>query len=67
MHSPLSMQAAAHLRDASGPAPVRTISRMPPTISPALASVIPACYARADLDAFAATRAGVEHLLNAPI
>ena len=29
MHSPLSTQALAHLRDASGPSPVRTMSMMP--------------------------------------
>src|SRR5438128_6399549 len=29
MHSPVSTQAFAHLRDASGPSPVRTISMIP--------------------------------------
>jgi hypothetical protein len=29
MHSPVSTQAFAHLRDASGPSPVRTMSMMP--------------------------------------
>src|SRR6478752_3983481 len=33
MHAPLRMQDCAHLRDASGPLPVRTSSRMPPMMS----------------------------------
>src|ERR1700754_1665950 len=33
MQSPLSMQDAAHLREFSGPSPVRTMSRIPPMMS----------------------------------
>src|SRR5882724_7018294 len=44
MHSPLSMQAAAHLRDASGPSPVRTRSMIPLMMSPALTPAIPAGF-----------------------
>src|ERR1700755_2029057 len=42
MQSPLSMQDAAHLRDASGPSPVRTMSRIPPMISVELECETPA-------------------------
>src|SRR4051812_15751595 len=42
MHSPLSIQAAAHLRDASGPSPVRTMSRMPLMMLVELESETPA-------------------------
>jgi hypothetical protein len=42
MHSPLSMQDAAHLRDASGPSPVRTMSSTPLMMSSGVASAIPA-------------------------
>src|SRR6266567_3007699 len=42
MHSPLCMHDAAHLRDASGPSPVRRMSRMPPMMSLELTSTIPA-------------------------
>jgi hypothetical protein len=42
IHSPLSMQDAAHLRDASGPLPVRTISRMPSMMSSDFLSEMPA-------------------------
>src|SRR6185312_13027872 len=42
MHSPLSMQADAHLRDASGPSLPRRISRMPLITSLELVSAIPA-------------------------
>src|ERR1700738_2744216 len=44
MHSPLSMQAAAHLRDAAGPSPVRTMSRMPLIMSLELASATAAGF-----------------------
>src|SRR5271169_4745986 len=42
MHSPLSMQDAAHLREASGPWPVRTISSTPLMTSFGFASLMPA-------------------------
>src|SRR5271155_1465042 len=42
MHSPLSMQDAAHLRDASGPWPLRTRSSTPPMTSSGLVPEIPA-------------------------
>src|SRR3954466_577227 len=42
MHSPLSMQDWAHLREASGPLPVRTSSRMPPTMSSEVVFAMPA-------------------------
>jgi hypothetical protein len=38
------MQAAAHLRDASGPLPVRTSSRMPPITSSGFVSEMPAGF-----------------------
>jgi hypothetical protein len=44
MQSPLSMQAAAHLRDASGPSPLRTRSSTPLMISSELAPVMPAGF-----------------------
>src|SRR5947209_18843349 len=42
MHAPLSVQDDAHLREASGPAPVRTIPIMPVVTSRGFASAIPA-------------------------
>src|SRR5262249_10257534 len=42
MHSPLSMQALAHLRDISGPSPVRTMSRMPAIVVCGSAPATPA-------------------------
>src|SRR5215471_14135931 len=42
MHSPLSMHDDAHLMEASGPAPARATSRIPPTISLGFESEIPA-------------------------
>src|SRR5262249_58106317 len=39
MHSPLSMQELAHLREASGPSPVRRISSTPAMTSCGLASI----------------------------
>src|ERR1039458_6145258 len=42
MHSPLSMQDAAHLRDASGPRPVRTMSSTPLMTSFGFASLMTA-------------------------
>src|SRR5258705_3773245 len=44
MHSPLSMQDAAHLRDASGPSPLRTMSSTPLMMSPELVSAMPAGF-----------------------
>jgi hypothetical protein len=44
MHSPLSMQDAAHLRDASGPSPLRMMSSTPLMMSSALASAMPAGF-----------------------
>src|SRR5437660_1644890 len=42
MHSPLSTQALAHLRDKSGPSPVRTMSRMPAIVARGSAPATPA-------------------------
>src|SRR5262245_59304530 len=42
MHSPLSMQEVAHLREASGPSPLRTISRTPAITSCGLTLAMPA-------------------------
>jgi hypothetical protein len=42
MHSPESMQAFAHLADASGPSPVRTMLSTPPMTSAGAASAMPA-------------------------
>src|SRR5262245_57375734 len=42
MQSPLDMQDCAHLREASGPWPVRTSSMMPPIVSSGFASAMPA-------------------------
>jgi hypothetical protein len=42
MHSPLSVQDAAHLRDASPPAPLRMISIIPVMTSTGFASAMPA-------------------------
>src|SRR5437588_704035 len=42
MHSPLSTQALAHLRDASGPSPVRRMSRTPVMTATGSASTPPA-------------------------
>src|ERR1700721_2487422 len=42
MQSPLSMQDAAHLREVSGPSPVRTMSRIPPMMSVELECETPA-------------------------
>src|SRR5229473_51470 len=44
MHSPLSIQDAAHLRDASGPAPLRKISSTPLIMSSELAPAMPAGF-----------------------
>ena len=65
MHSPLSMQDAAHLRDASGPSPVRTRSSTPLMMSSGAVRDAGGLHARTNLDAFAASRAGVEHVLDA--
>src|SRR5215475_12722030 len=42
MQSPLDMQDCAHLRDASGPLPLRTSSMMPPMTSSDFVSEMPA-------------------------
>jgi hypothetical protein len=42
MHSPESTQALAHLRDASGPSPVRTMSSTPAIAACGSASATPA-------------------------
>src|SRR5262245_40794038 len=42
MHSPLSTQALAHLRDISGPSPVRTMSRTPAMVARGSAVATPA-------------------------
>src|SRR5262245_30141371 len=60
MHSPLSVQEAAHLREASGPSPVRTMSRTPAITSGGLASPMPAgCALRQ-------TPTHLPHLVQAP-
>jgi hypothetical protein len=42
MHSPLSVHAAAQAREASGPSPVRTMSRTPAMTAPGSALAMPA-------------------------
>src|SRR5438876_10833571 len=42
MHSPESTQELAHLREASGPSPIRTMSRTPAIVACGSASAMPA-------------------------
>src|ERR1700704_6335347 len=78
MHSPLSMQDAAHLRDASGPSPLRTMSSTPPMMSSELASAMPAGLSPGQtsttlsdrgeaLHTFAPPPPGTEHARAAPV
>jgi len=58
------MQDAAHLRDASGPWPVRTIEHAADNVFRACITDAGGPYAWTDFDALAASRAGVEHAVN---
>ena len=62
MHSPLSVQDDAHLRDASGPAPLRTISMMPVMTSTGIRlGNAGRLDAGTGLDALAAPDARIQH------